>query len=47
MKLERKSSTADIIITVPRQFADDWIAWLKSTQAGSRKNNIINIRRER
>ncbi len=47
MKLERKNkSTEDIIITVPRQYANNWIEWFKAMQEDKEeKNTIINIRR--
>ena len=47
MKIERKSKpTEDIIITVPRQYANNWIQWFKAMQDDKEeKNTIINIRR--
>jgi len=47
MKIERKSkSTEDIIITVPRQYANNWIKWFEAMQQDKEeRNTIINIRR--
>tara|TARA_R100000234_G_scaffold103328_1_gene72771 strand:+ start:538 stop:687 length:150 start_codon:yes stop_codon:yes gene_type:complete len=48
MKLERKSSTEDIIITVPRKYAHQWVKWLEDHMKSwdDCENTIINIRRE-
>ena len=50
MKLVRKSSTEDIIITVPRQYANKWVEWLEGHMklrkaSDDSEGAIINIRR--
>ena len=47
MKIERKSkSTEDIIITVPKQYADNWIQWFEAMQQDKEEREYNNQHKE-